>query len=165
MKLSSSAAGSKPLVNFMNKTPVKRRSLVASVFIAALCCVNAGHACEQLQFQQAWVREPPPVSKVAAAYVAITNPTNQAVTITGIQSDCCQHLMIHETVVEDGRARMVHQDALIIAPNSAVELAPLGTHIMLMGSKTAIRAGAELTIHFGCDTNNQTAVSFPFKKK
>lgn len=73
--------------------------------------------------------------------------------------------MIHDTVVENGKARMIHQDELKIAPNSTVTLAPLGTHIMLMGAETAITAGDALTIVFSCDNDQQTGVAFPVIKK
>ena len=135
------------------------------VTLIALLTANHTHACERLSFNEPWIREPPPVSRVAAGYVSITNSGTQEIAISTIDSSCCEHVMIHETVIKNDKARMVHRKNLTVPANAEVTLAPLGTHMMLMGVQSELREGDELTLTFTCSDQKSTAVTFPVVKR
>ena len=121
-------------------------------------------ACELLTFENAWIREPPPVSKVAAGYLVISNPQDVDISITDINADCCHHLMFHETITENGNSRMHHLNDLVVPGNSQIKLAPLGKHLMLMGLKQNFVAGNSIEISFSCDSADHTKVFFAIQK-
>ena len=136
--------------------------LAAIFFLGFNGSVNA---CEQLSFEEPWVREPPPVSPVAAAYVTIKNHNDHAISISELASSCCKHVMVHETVVENGKARMVHLDKLTIDANAESILAPLGTHMMLMGLQQGLSDGNSVGVTFTCGPDDKTSVTFPVIKQ
>lgn len=67
--------------------------------------------------------------------------------------------MIHETVEEDGMARMRHAE-ISLKPGAAVELKPGGLHVMVMGLKTPLvqgcRYGFSMTWSDGSETQFET---------
>ena len=133
--------------------------------VLALLASASAYACEHLVFDDPWIREPPPVSRVAAGYVSISNKSEHDIEISGVESSCCKHVMIHETVIENGEARMRHRDKLTISANSELILAPLGMHMMLMGAHEAVENGEELEVVFICGSENRSPVSFPVVKR
>ena len=133
--------------------------------VLALLTSASAYTCEQLAFDAPWIREPPPVSRVAAGYVSISNTSEHDIEISGVESSCCKHVMIHETVIENGEARMRHRDKLTISAKSELVLAPLGTHMMLMGVHETLENGEELELVFSCGGENRSTVSFPVLKR
>ena len=131
----------------------------------ALLSSNVTYPCDLLTFDEPWIREPPPVSRVAAGYVSIANNSERDIEISGVESSCCKHVMIHETVIENGDARMRHRDKLTIRANSELVLAPLGTHMMLMGAHHALQNGEEIELTFICGGQGRSTVSFPVVKR
>jgi len=77
-----------------------------------------------------------------AGYLTITNHTDRQVRLIGASGADFDRVMIHETRISDGRARMTHRrDGIGIAPGERVELAPGGLHLMLMGAQKAFNVG------------------------
>jgi len=85
-----------------------------------------------LTISDAAVAHPKPGMQMTAGYFTLTNHTSQAIVITEVRSPQFGSVQMHETVVEDGIARMVELGDLILAPNSSVEFLPGGKHLMLM---------------------------------
>lgn len=85
-----------------------------------------------LTINDAAVARPKPGMQMTAGYFTLTNHTSQAIVITEVRSPQFGSVQMHETVVEDGIARMVELGDLILAPNSSVEFLPGGKHLMLM---------------------------------
>ena len=78
------------------------------------------------------VTTPMPGMSMSAGYVAITNNTNKAINISRIESPDYGSVEIHESVIEDGIAKMHPLDALSIPAHSTVALERGGKHLMLM---------------------------------
>lgn len=101
-----------------------------------------------------WIREAPPMSKVLAGYMVLTNKTATPRILTGATSPRFGSVMLHRTVIGDGVARMVHAGRLEIPANGQLVIEPGGLHLMLMRPKAPLRAGerVELTLRFadGC---------------
>ncbi|MGR8947465.1 MAG: copper chaperone PCu(A)C [Gammaproteobacteria bacterium] len=135
-----------------------------AIGIALSITVPVG-ACESLHFNNAWVREPPPVSAVAAGYVTISNPTGDNMVVTDVSSICCRHLMFHESKMDAGQVRMNHLEHLTVPANSQVRLEPLGKHLMLMGVGQKLVAEDSVEITFSCGAHDQTRVLFTINKQ
>ena len=81
----------------------------------------------------AWVRALPPVQKVTAGYLTVTNAGNAAVTITGGSAELAGALEIHTTREVNGMMRMEPLPELVVPAGGSVALSPGGTHLMLLG--------------------------------
>lgn len=101
---------------------------------------------EPLRVEEAWVKEAPPVAKVHAAYMKLTNTTDKAIDIVGVSAAGYRGAMIHRTVLKDGVTGMAHVDTLSIAPQATVVLEPGGMHIMLMKPDRVLKAGDRVAI-------------------
>ncbi len=86
-----------------------------------------------------------PGKSMRAAYLALTNNTDDAIRISRVTSDAFAIVELHETTVDDGVARMRPLDALVIPAGATVRLQRGGKHLMLMRpSGTA----ASITLRF-----------------
>jgi protein SCO1/2 len=99
-----------------------------------------------LVIENAWIRPAPPGVQSMAAYFDLLNNSEQDIVIVKSSSTAFSTAMIHNTVIEDGVASMNHLDELIIPANGKVSLAPLATHMMLMGPKQELGLGDTVEI-------------------
>jgi len=81
-----------------------------------------------------------------AGYFDIQNNSDKAIKIIDSSSPAFDLTMIHNTVIEDGIAKMVHLDGLTIPANSKVSLAPSGKHVMLMRPESPLKQGDSITL-------------------
>ena len=91
----------------------------------------------------------PPVSRSAAIYLTIKNTGKNSVKLTSVNTDVAHHAMIHQTVEENGMAKMRHQDSLIIAAGGELVFQRGSYHIMLMGlDKEKMAKPFQVTLEF-----------------
>jgi len=105
---------------------------------------------EIVHIEQGWVREMPPTVMLTAAYMQITNLTDNTLILIGGSSPDFATVEIHQTVFEGGMAKMVPQEQLPIPSHQTVELKPKGLHIMLIDRQRPLKAGdhVNLTLNF-----------------
>ena len=72
--------------------------------------------------------------KMFAAYLDITNNTDASVELISVQSDSFKSVMLHQSSIDNGVAKMRHLDNPIIKADETVKFEPNGKHIMLMGA-------------------------------
>ncbi len=108
-----------------------------------------------LSINNAWISEAPPVSKVMVAYMTISNTSNEAIDITKAESELYSSIEFHETIHEDGMARMVRHSELTIPANGSIQLKRGGKHFMLFNPTKHLTAGD--TVNIRLTTNNNTA--------
>lgn len=97
-----------------------------------------------------WVREAPPNAEMLAAYMHLENATDREMVLVGASSPEFAKVEIHNSVIENGIAKMIPQPELVIAAKKDVMLAPGGLHIMLINPKQPLKAGdkVNLTLNF-----------------
>jgi hypothetical protein len=78
------------------------------------------------------VSRPMPGTTMSAGYLSLTNNTTQAIRITRVSSPEFASVAMHESVLEDGMARMFPLGEVTILPGKTVEFARGGKHLMLM---------------------------------
>ena len=98
----------------------------------SLVFVLNAHAGE-LELQDAWVRALPPVQKVTAAYLTVTNSGTAAIELVSGSSPIASKVEIHTSRMVEGYMRMEQLPGLKLAPGETVTLEPGGTHLMMLG--------------------------------
>ncbi len=111
-----------------------------------LACATTGFAGE-LSFHEFWLAETPPGAMATAGFARIANSSDSEVAITGAESSACKRIEFHRTDTIDGIARMSRQSRLTVPAGGELELAPGGTHLMLIGP-SALHAGERVSISF-----------------
>ena len=108
----------------------------------------------KLTVENAWISEAPPVSKVMVAYMTINNTGNEAIDITKAESELYSSIEFHETIHENGMARMVRWSELTVPANGSIQLKRGGKHFMLFNPTKHLKAGE--TVRIKLTTNNKT---------
>lgn len=84
----------------------------------------------------------PTMGRSGAGYMVIKN-MGEADRLIGVEASFPK-VMIHNTVLEDGIAKMRHQMAVDIPAGGMVEFAPGGLHVMFMGVARPWMVGNEI---------------------
>jgi len=105
-------------------------------FVALIVCLFlsacGGEAKAPLVASDILITEPLPGRHMSAGYISFTNNTSDAINITHVMSPEFGAVELHESLVEDGIAKMRRIEELTIPPNSSVSLQPGGKHLMLL---------------------------------
>jgi copper(I)-binding protein len=120
------------------------------------------------EIKNQWLRAAPPGAMMLAAYLELTNTEPQDKVLIGAFSPDFKLAEIHETVIKQGIAKMVHQPELIIQANQKILFKPGGLHIMLMQPKQQFIEGDEVKICLIWKKDGKTSVQhimFPVLKK
>ena len=106
--------------------------------IAVLVALNAcSKAQSPLLVTDLDVQRALPGTSMGRAYLAIQNTTDATVTITRVTSPDFGHVAMHESVIDDGIARMRSLESLTIAAGQTVRLEAGGKHLMLHDALSA----------------------------
>jgi copper(I)-binding protein len=103
--------------------------------ILLTCLVFSGcskEALPPLVASDVVITAPMPGNSMSAGYLSITNNTSDTVTLSHVESTEYDSVEIHESVLEDGIAKMRRLGELTIPAKSTIKLEPGGKHLMLM---------------------------------
>lgn len=114
--------------------------------------------------ENAWISEAPPVSRVMVAYMTLKNTGSKDIEIIRAESDLYSSIEFHETVHQDGMARMVRYDSLKIGANKKLELKRGGAHLMLFNPTRRLKAGDTVSIKFTTKDNTSKTILVNVKK-
>jgi len=95
-----------------------------------------GCACSQesapLVASDVVVSKPKPGMNVTAGYLTLSSHASQPIVITQVASPQFESVEMHESVIEDGMARMYPLGGLTVPAKSSVVFQPGGKHLMLL---------------------------------
>ncbi len=134
-------------------------------FTASLLFSNAGHANSDQHHSEpiidnAWIREAPPVVKVLAGFMSISNPADKTVVLTSAESPLFEKIELHRSILENGMARMERQKQVEIPAGGKLELSPGGLHLMLVNPKQPLKAGDTVEIIVKFEQRKSSPVVF-----
>lgn len=133
--------------------PAQTLSLTILTLVFSFPALASG----ELDIEDAWIAEAPPVSKVMAAYMKIENESDRDHQITAMQCEAFARAEFHRTIEKDGMASMEHQHTLDIAAGSELVLKPGGYHIMLFNPARRLysgdKTGCSMTLENGTRIN------------
>jgi copper(I)-binding protein len=129
-----------------------------------LSLVAAAQQPPSITLAQAWVRALPPTQSNTAAYVTVTNPGKAAIVITGASTELAQQVQIHTTREIEGYMRMEQLQQLPVAAGESVQLAPGGTHLMLLGLARMPAPGETVHLCLELATGEEVCTDAPVRK-
>jgi copper(I)-binding protein len=99
-------------------------------------------ACAQdIEISKIWAREAMVSNGHSAVYLEIANNSNENDTLISAGTPIAGDTQIHNTVIKDNIASMIHLSELEIPANSVVIFKPKSLHIMLMKLRHDIKVG------------------------
>jgi copper(I)-binding protein len=124
-------------------------SINSSISVALIACFSllacSDGAMTPLVATDIEIIEPLPGKKMSAAYLTLTNNTNAAIRISSVASPDFESVEIHESLLENGVAKMRRVPELLIPAHATLSLMRGGKHLMLMRpTGTAL----EVTLNF-----------------
>ncbi|MBX2847442.1 MAG: SCO family protein [Acidiferrobacterales bacterium] len=122
-------------------------------------------AIGELDIVDAWIRPAPPTANSMAAYLTLKNTTNADIEIVGVRSQNFSMAMIHDTIMENGIAKMQHLDKLIVPAGGEITLAPLAKHLMLMQPHSPLTIGDIAQITLIASDGSQLTQNIEVKQK
>ncbi len=143
-------------INRQNSLP-----LLLSVFFLALFAGKIAQAGPALIFENVWIAEAPPVSKVLAGYMSIKNTGDKDQKIISAQSNDFGSVEFHRTIEKNGMASMQHQASLLIPAGGNLIFKPGDYHMMLFKPVRKFRVGDKAIFKFQLENGhsiNATAV-------
>lgn len=98
-----------------------------------LCLVAyaSGAAAGELEVSNPWIRLLP-AGVPSGGYFTLRNGGNEPAVLVSISSTAFGSIMMHRTVEEQGRSRMLSVDQIEVAAGKTMSFAPGGYHLMLM---------------------------------
>ena len=135
-----------------------------ALLCALLLAAPAAPAGDGATARDAWARATPPGMSVGAVYLTLQGGT-QADRLVAASTPRAQMTEIHVASTAAGMARMRPTDGVDVPAHATVQLAPQGTHVMLMGLDQPLVAGERfpLTLRYatGAVETVQVAVRAP----
>ncbi len=123
-----------------------------------LLCISALAQAQLPEVKDYWLQAAPPNATVMAAYGTLNNTLDRDIILVDAYSPAFAMTMIHQSIVVDGVAKMIHQDELVIKPNDKLTFKPGSYHIMLMQPKFKINKGDEIKINLIYKQGNKKIV-------
>ncbi len=138
---------------------------LAALSLLILVCLKTLHAAETgLIIKNAWIAEAPPVSKVMAAYMTISNTSPAAIEISKAESDLFSSIEFHETVHQNGMAKMIRYDEITVPANGSVLFERGAIHFMLFNPTKRIKAGDVVNIKLTIKNSATKSILVTVKK-
>ena len=103
-------------------------------------------------------------AKVGGGYMTITNSGDTADTLIEVKADF-PRVEIHETVEEDGVAKMNHVGRIDIPAGETVMLKPGGLHVMFMGFSEPLVEGEKVSATLVFETAGELEVEFAIESR
>lgn len=111
---------------------MSKRCIVA-LAAATLSIAASGARHDTVVMSRAWVRALPPGQATTAAYMTIRNAGAGPAIVVGARTGIADKVEIHTSRNIDGYVRMEQLEQVELAAGQSLELAPGGTHLMLLG--------------------------------
>jgi copper(I)-binding protein len=133
--------------------------------LLALLALVSLPALADITTRDAWVRGTVPAQTTTGAFFTITSTVDAK--LVGVSTPIAASAGVHKTENHAGMMHMEGVDALDLPAGKAVALQPGGYHVMLMGLKAPVKAGAkvplELTIEDRAGKRTKVAVQATVK--
>lgn len=131
----------------------------AILLVLSILAACDGRGGPPLEISDVDVFAPLPGSNMSAAYMTLANNTAETIIVQNFSSPDFAAVELHRTQIVDGVSRMHSLDNLAVPARSTTTLDQGGTHLMLMGPTTELRAGQPVSLRLDYDSEGVVIVS------
>lgn len=142
----------------MNNCFDARRPPAMRCALVLLCWLAPATVWAAVTAGPAWIREVPPASPVAAAFLTLTNSGEKPVRLVAVESPLADKVHWHDMVREGGVMRMKVQRKVMLPAGGRVELAPGAGHLMLLGLRQPLAVGMKVPLTLRFDNRQSLSV-------
>lgn len=140
--------------------PILKRFLLSIFGLLVVGCIPGG----DVSIIDAWAR-PANLGDNGTIYLKINNPGPQTDSLLEVQTDVAAQAELHKSEMDDqGVMSMHHQNHIDIPPDSQVELAPGGLHVMLLDLKQDLHLGDMIQVTFKFQNSDEITLEIPIKQ-
>jgi len=132
--------------------------LIHAAFCLCLVTLSVAHAETAIEINDPWVRSAPPSANVMAAYMKLTNHSQQTITLNNINSPQFVKVEVHRSVMHDGMMHMEKIEALNLTSHQELVLEPGGYHLMLIKPLKVIAKGQKVHLNFSFDNGDKLSL-------
>ncbi|RDB41871.1 copper chaperone PCu(A)C [Halomonas sp. DQ26W] len=140
---------------------VKVHSLL---FTVSLSLVSLTAFADPLNIVGTQVRDVPPGSQVSAAFMSLKNPGERDVVLVNAHSPAADVMELHDHEDVDGVMQMRKVPNLVVPAGGAVELAPGGLHLMLIGLSAPLEEGELVEIELRFESGVSQRLEAPVRQ-
>ncbi|MGA7802710.1 MAG: copper chaperone PCu(A)C [Gammaproteobacteria bacterium] len=133
-----------------------KRMLASVALIAVTTSAWAGGA---LEVSDAWIRHMP-ADIPSAGYFNLKNEGSSTRYLVGAECAAFGNTMLHRSVETNGVSRMLHVEAVKVAPGGEVKFAPGGYHVMFMMPKGSLKLGEQVPVTLKFRNGQQVTARF-----
>ena len=141
-----------------------KQILLSFVLCCLVCCAIQAQAGD-ITVSDPWIAEAPPVARVMAAYMTISNNSSKPVQLLSAASSDFNKIELHQTTMHGGMAHMMAHATLPIGEGSRAVLQPGGYHLMLIHPVRPLKAGDHVDLELRFDSGETLTVTTPVRKK
>ncbi|MGH8203395.1 MAG: copper chaperone PCu(A)C [Steroidobacteraceae bacterium] len=141
---------------------MSRKSLFASAIVVLLASLPAFGG--GLTITNAWSRSTPPGVTVGVVYFTLNNDTRKSDRLLKLSTPVASKVQVHRTEILDGIARMREVAVLHVDAGQALEFAPNGMHVMLMGLKKPLVEGQRFDLELLFEVGGPRSVEVVVRK-
>lgn len=142
---------------------MNRHRLLLLLMLAVLLPLANAAAGPSVRASLVWIRQPPPGVAVLAGYFTLQNLTDQALTLTAVESRDFGSVEIHKSFVKDGVEQMEPVPSVAIPAHGSIEFKPGGLHLMMMQPKKNLFAGDMAEVILTFSDGSQLAILAPVR--
>jgi copper(I)-binding protein len=129
----------------------RRLALLAALGLVAACGPSPESTEPDIQLGSAWARETALGQDTGGVFLTIRNRGGADDRLVGGSSPEARSVEIHTMTLDGSVMRMRRQEAVAIPAGESVELAPGGTHLMLVGLKAPLNQGKTIPVSLDFD--------------
>ena len=107
--------------------------------------ISAWAAPSAIQASDVWIRKVPKEVPHTAAYLVLTNPTDQEIKLIGATTSIAKTVELHTHVARDGGMKMEQVESIAIPAHGKVQLQPKGLHLMVLFLKTKFESAKKVS--------------------
>lgn len=140
------------------------KKIISVVYVFALTALMSSvFASDSIIIHDAWIRSAPSNVKVMAAYMTITNTTNETRELRAVSSTLFNKVEIHRTEMHEDMMKMIPQKHLNIPAGKSVNLEPGGYHLMLIDPASVPKEGEQVDMELHFDDGQILHIKVPVR--
>lgn len=136
----------------------------AALTVASILASAVGAKAGDLSVTHAYARaSASPAAKAATVYVTVANAGAGDDRIVAVSTPVARAAMLHRTAMSGDVMKMEHVESVAVPANAAVEMAPGGLHVMLMGLAAPLKEGETLQLTLTFEKSEPVTVDVPVR--